>query len=85
MTNKSWAACIEHLMNSYCNSEVVKDNPYWEMIEFLDGFIYHERIVQATIARRDAKVNSIKEESHTSHCNQAFDQVVAKHYKKVAA
>ena len=31
------------------------------MIELLDGFIYHESLVQATIARRDAKVNPIKE------------------------
>ena len=55
------------------------------MIEFLDGFISHERVVQATIARRDAKENPIKEESHTSHCNQDFDQLVAKNDKKVAA
>ena len=44
-------------MNGYRNSEVVKDNPDWEMIESLGGFISHERLVQATIARRDAKVN----------------------------
>ena len=54
------------------------------MIEFLDGFISHERVVQATIDRRDAKVNSIKEESHTSHYNQDFYQFVAKNDKKVA-
>ena len=41
--------------------------------------------MQATISRRDYKVNSIKEESHTSHCNQYFDQLVAKNEKKVAA
>ena len=45
----------------------------------------YERVVQATIARRYAKVNPIKEESHTSHCNRAFDQLVSKNYKKVAA
>ena len=55
------------------------------MFDFLDGFISHERVVQATISRRDSKVNSIKKYSHTSHCNQAFDQLVAKNYKKVAA
>ena len=47
-------------MNGYRKSEAVKDNPYWEIIEFLDGFVYHERVVQATIAIRDDKVNSIK-------------------------
>ena len=77
MTNKAWAACTEHLINGYRNSEVVKDNPDWGMIDFLGGFISHERVVQANITRRDAKVNSIKEESHTSHCNQAFDRLVA--------
>ena len=71
-------------MNGYRNSEVVKDNPDWEMIEFLDGFMYHEKLVQATIARMDAKVNLIKKESHTSHCNQAFDQLVSKNDKNVA-
>ena len=54
------------------------------MNEFLDGFISHERVVQETTARRDAKINSIKEESHTSHCNQYFDQLVAKNDKKVS-
>ena len=29
MTNKAWSACTEHLMNGYCNSEVVKDNSDW--------------------------------------------------------
>ena len=85
MTNKAWAAFTEYLMNGYRNSEVVKDNPSWEMIEFLDGFISHERVVQATIARRDAKVNPIEEESYTNHCNQSFDQLAAKNDKKVAA
>ena len=84
-TNKAWAEFNEHLMDKYRNSEVVKDNPDWEMIEFLDGFITTERILQATIARRYAKVNSIKEESHTSHYNQAFDQLVSRNDKKVAA
>ena len=55
------------------------------MIEFLDGFISHERLVQETIARRYSKVNPIKEESHTNHCNQSFDQLAAKNDKKVAA
>ena len=85
MTNKECAARAEHLMNGYRKSEVVKDNPDWEMIEFLDGFISHERLVQATIARRDDKVNSIKEDSHNSHCNQAFYQLVDKNDKNVAA
>ena len=58
-TNKAWAVCTEHFMNSYRNSEVVKDNIYWEMIELFDGFISHERVVQATISRRDTKLNSI--------------------------
>ena len=65
-------------MNGYRNSEVVKDNLDWEMIDLLDGLISHEWGVQATIARKDAKVNSIKEESHTSHCNQAFYQLAKK-------
>ena len=84
MNNKAWAACTDHLINGYHNSEVVKDNPYWEMIEFLDGFISHERLVKENIARRDSKVNPIKEGSHTRHCNQYFDQLVVNNDKKVA-
>ena len=60
MTNKVWSACTEHLMNVYRNLEGFKDNPDWEMIEFLDGFIFRESLVQATIARRYSKVNSVK-------------------------
>ena len=72
-------------MNGYRNSEVVKYNTDWEMIEFLDSLIYHERVVQDTISRRDEKVNPIKKDSHTIHCNQYFDQLVVKNDKKVAA
>ena len=85
MANKAWAAYTEHFMNGYRNSEFVKDNPDCEMIEFLDGFISHEMVVKATIDRRDSKVDSIKEESHTSYYNQSFDQLVTKNDKKVAA
>ena len=62
MNNKAWAAYAENLMNGYQNPEVFKENTDWETIEFLDGFIYYERVVHATIVRRDVKVNSIKEE-----------------------
>ena len=57
MTRKTWDARTEHSMNGYRTSEVVKDNPDWEIIEFLDGFISYEMVLKATIARRYAKVN----------------------------
>ena len=60
MTNKAWATCTEHLMSGYLNSEFFKDDPDWEMIDFLDEFISNETVVQATISRRDSKVNPIK-------------------------
>jgi len=52
----------------------IKDNPGWEIIEFLDGFKSHEGNLEANKARAEAKVRSIKEESQSSHANQAHDQ-----------
>ena len=43
------------------------------------------RVISAIEARKKAGIVSLKQESHTSHCNQAFDQMVAKNDKKVAA
>ena len=72
-------------MNGYRNSEVVRDNLDWKMIELFDGFISHERVVQETISRSYAKVNSIKVDSHTSHCSEDFYQLVVINGKKVTA
>ena len=36
-------------------------------------------------ARKKSGVISLKEEAHASHCNQSFDQMLAKNDKKVAA
>ena len=83
--NEVWDKCTSYLINGYKNSPVIKDNPKYEMIEFLDGFLSHERVVSASVARRDNLIKLIKEESNSSHCNQSFDQPVAKNDKRVAA
>lgn len=69
----------------YRHSSVIKDKPKCEMIEFLDSFFSRERLVFASVARRNNVITSIKKESNSSHCNQAFNQTVAKNDKKVAA
>ena len=83
MTNATWAKCTPYLIKGYRNFPIIKDVPEWEMIEFLDGFLSYERVVSASVARRNNRIVSIKEESNTSHCNQAFDQAVAKNDKKL--
>lgn len=85
MTDDAWSKCTPHLLEGYRKMPVIKDNPEWEIIEFLDGFRSHENNLEANKARTTAKVRSIKEESQTSHACQAYDQEMAKQDKKNCA
>ena len=83
MTDNAWIAVTKALMKGYREMPFAKENPHWNMFEFLDGFGSHERVLEAHQMRRDANVDSGKEESNTSHASQAYDQFVAKNDKKI--
>ena len=58
-------------------SDDFSETTYVISTSFLDGFGSHERVLEAHQMRRDANVDSGKEESNTSHASQAYDQFVA--------
>ena len=67
MTDEAWKEVTVALMKGYRLLPYTKENPNWRMFEFLDGFGSHERVLEAHEMRRDANVDSGKEESQTSH------------------
>ena len=85
MTDDAWIEATPHLLDGYRKMQVIKDNPEWEIIEVMVGFKSHEGNLEANKARTAAKVRSVKEESHSSHACQAYDQEVAKQDKKNCA
>ena len=64
---------------------VIRYNPQWDIIEFLDGFGYHE--FESHTLEMQVKINilSTKEYSKTYHVNQAYDELVAKKDNNKAA
>jgi hypothetical protein len=52
----------------------IKENPQWWVCELMDGLKSHVNILGAHIICRDNKIISVKEESNTSHVNQAYNQ-----------
>ena len=85
MTDETWMKASEAIVRGYRQMPYINDNPDWWVCEFLDGFKSHENVLGAHTLRRDKKIKSVKEESNTSHVNQAYDQLVAKSDKKIAA
>ena len=53
-------------------------------MELFDGFKSHENVLKAHEIRAENKINSLKEESNSSHANQGYDQLTAKMDKKNA-
>ena len=64
---------------------VIRDNPQWAILEFLDGFGSHEYEPRALKMRAERNILSAKEESKTSHVKQSYDQFVANNNKKILA
>ena len=85
MTDVAWLECSKAIVKGYRAMPYVKENPDWSMVELLDGFRSHENGFEANELRASNNIMSLKEESNTSHANQAYDQFVAKNDKKVAA
>ena len=85
MTDEKWIKAYEAIVRCYRQMPYIKDNSDWWVCEILEGFKSHENVLGAYTLRRDKKIKSVKDESNTSHVNQAYDQPVAKSDKKIAA
>lgn len=85
MTDVAWLKVTIALIRGYRDLPFIKDNPGWLMFEPLDGFGSHERVLEAHEMRTANNIISAKEESASSHCNQAYDKYVARNDKKVGA
>ena len=84
MTDEAWEEASTAIVSGYRKIPHVH-NPEWLMLEFLDGFKSHENVLRAHEFRADNSIISLKEESNTSHANQAYDQHVAKFDKNNGA
>ena len=85
MTHDAWYETTKAIIHGYNQMPVIRDNPQWSIVEFYDGFSSHEYEPRSLELRAARNIHTAKEESGTSHVNQAFDQLVAKNDKKVAA
>ena len=79
----AWAQCATSLIKGYHSATHVKESLQWDIVEFLDGFLSHERVLSSIEARKKAGIVSLKEEAHTNHCNKVFSQMVATNDKEV--
>ena len=52
MTNEAWAQCTTNFIKGYRSTTYVKENPQWDIVKFLDGFLSHERVISAIEARK---------------------------------
>lgn len=85
MTNDAWYEATKAIISGYNQMPVIKDNPQWSIVEFYDGFGAHEYEPRALELRERRGMITAKEESKTSHVNQAYDRFVAKEDKRVAS
>ena len=85
MTHDAWYKATKAIIYGYNDIPVIRDNPQWAILEFLNSFGYHEYEPRALKIRAERNILSAKEESKTSHVNQAYDQFVAKNDKKILA
>ena len=67
MTNEVWMHAAPFIMYGYRQVPIVRDNPDWDIVEFLDRFKSHEAYFQANKFRTDANCSSVKESSNSSH------------------
>ena len=85
MTDDAWLKVSEAIVRGYRQLPYIKENPQWGIVELLDGFKSHENVLEAHELRAKNNIDSLKEESNSSHVNQGYDQLVAKNDKKVAS
>ena len=81
MTNAAWDESAEELARGIRQMPVIKDHPNYWVILHLDGFKSHVMTYAAQMMFRRYKIMVVKENSHSSQINQAFDQAPAKQAK----
>ena len=84
MNNEAWTHAGLLIMDGYRKVTIVRDNPDWDIVEFLDGFKSHKACFQANKFRTYANCCSVKENSNSSHENQGYGQKVARDEKRKA-
>ena len=75
---------MRNIICGYNQMPVIRDNPHWEIIEFLDGFGPHEFDYRVLEMRLKRNIISAKEDSKVYHVNQAYDQLESKNNIKKA-
>ena len=85
VTDVAWLEVSKAIVRGCRELPCIKENPQWHVAELLDGFKSHENVLAAHELRAQNNIDSLKEESNSSHVNQGHDQLVAKNDKKVAS
>ena len=85
MTDEAWLEASKAIVKGYRSLPYVKENPDWRMLELLDGFKSRKTVLDAHELQAEANIDSLKEESNSSHVCQGYDQQVARADKKNVA
>ena len=78
MTHEAWDLSAPKLAQGIRNMPVIRDHPEFWVILHLDGFKSHVMTYEAQQILYDHKILVVKENSQSSHVNQAYDQEPAK-------
>ena len=78
MTNDTWDTIVPELVKGIRAMPVIRDHPNFWVILHLDGFKSHVMTLKAQMMFRHHRILVVKENSHSSQINQAFDQAPAK-------
>jgi hypothetical protein len=81
MTDETWMQATQAIVRGYREMPFIKEKP---VCELMDGFKSHKNVLGAHIICCDNNIISVKEESNTSHVNQAYDKLVAQNDKQEA-
>ena len=81
MTNEAWDDMAEKLAKGIRQMPVIKEHPDYWVVLHLDGFKSHVMTYRAQATFRQYKILIVKENGHSSHVNQVFDQDCAKQGK----
>jgi hypothetical protein len=81
MTNEAWDQSAERLAKGIRDMPVIRDHPSFWVVLHLDGFKAHVMTYAAQQVFWEHKILVVKENSHSSQVNQAFDQACAKRAK----
>ena len=85
MTNEAWTQADSYIMKGYRKLPIVKENPDWDIIEFLDIFKAHKACYQANKVCTDDKCSPIKEKYQSSQANHGYDQKSSRGDKRKAS